>query len=232
MPNNDNSKIINHKSKILILMGPPGSGKGTQAKKLAIFLNYYHLSTGDLARAILADPQADPAEKKEAEKSRQGLLVGDWLIYRLAFREIEKNLQAGRGVILDGAIRNLAQAQKFGGFFTEKNFWPEVKVIWIDLPDDEARERLTKRRVCLSCNEIIPYLSETKYLKNCPKCGGELAVRPDDNPEVLKKRFSEQGALAQKPILDFFAGRGAILSVDGRPAIEKVFEEMKKSLGV
>lgn len=233
MPNNNNPKIINLKSKILILLGPPGSGKGTQAKKLAAFLNYYHLSTGDLVRAILVDPTADPEEKKETAKSRQGVLVGDWLIYRLTFREIEKNLEQGRGVILDGAIRNLTQAQEFAKFFTEKNFWPEVKVIWIALSDAEAWERLTKRRVCLSCQEIIPYLPETRDLKNCPKCKGELAIRPDDNPEALKKRFAEQGNAAQKPIIDFFRVKvGAnnhspvVIEVDGRPKIEEVFEEI------
>lgn len=235
MSNSNNSEIINLKSKILILMGPPGSGKGTQAKKLAAFLNYQHLSSGDLIRALLSDPAAEPLEKAEAEKSRQGVLAGDWLIYRLVFREIEKFLAAGQGVILDGAIRNLTQAQEFVKFFTEKNLLPAVQVVWVALSDDEAWERLTKRRVCGACGEIIPYSLETKVLAACPKCGGQLVIRPDDTPEVLRERFVAQGNAAQKPILDFFRQPTvgayshtpiAVTEVDGRADIETVFGEI------
>lgn len=217
-------------------MGPPGSGKGTQAKMLAEKFGYQHLSTGDLIRAILADPAADPEEKKEAEKSRVGQLAADWLIYRLTFREIEKNLSKGRGVILDGAIRNLAQAKEFGRFFEEKGLWDKVRVVWVALSDEEAWERLTKRRVCASCGEIIPYLPAAKDLKVCPKCGGKLAARSDDNPEALKKRFVEQGNVAQKPILDFFRanvganGRSPVIEIDGRPDIEMVFGEILEKI--
>lgn len=207
-------------------MGPPGSGKGTQAKLLAKHFGYQHISTGDLVRGLLINPAAPPEERKEAEKSRQGILVGDWLIYRLAFREIENNLTQGKGVILDGAIRTLVQAQEFARFFDEKKLWSKVKVIWVALSDEEAWERLAKRRVCSVCQEIIPYLPETKDIEVCPKCRGPLSVRPDDNPESLKKRFAEQGNAAQKPILDFFKERGKVAEVDGRPAIEEVFEEI------
>ncbi len=191
---------------IIIMMGSPGSGKGTQAKKLGEILGYTQLSTGDLLRAILADPAADPKEKAEAEKSRQGILAADWLIYRLIFCEIERNLSEGRGVILDGAIRNLAQAQEFGRFFEEKNLWEKVKVVWIALSGEEALARLLKRQ----------------------------EARPDDDPEIMKKRFVEQGNQAQKPILDFFRNKNVgaynntpvLVEVDGRPSIDVVAEEI------
>lgn len=177
-------------------MGPPGSGKGTQAKKLAFFLGFVHLSTGDLLRALLVDTIADSEEKIEAAKSKEGILVGDWLIYRLVFRAMEENLAAGRGVILDGAIRTLAQAQEFAKFFSEKKWWPLVKVIWIGLPESEVRERLTKRQ------------------------------RLDDNPEILKKRLESQNAAVQKPILNFFREKGVVIEIDGRPGIEEVFRDI------
>lgn len=210
-------------------MGPPGSGKGTQAKRLGAFLNFKHVSSGDLVRQMLAGDATDAEEKKEVEKSRQGLLVADWLIYKLVFKEIEKNLQAGQGVILDGVIRTLEQAEEFFKFFSEKKWLEEVKVVWISLSDAEAIERLTKRRVCVKCNEIVAYLLETKDLSVCPKCNGELAIRPDDNIETLTKRLEIQGTAAQQPILDFFRAKGVLVAeVDGRPAIDKVFENIKQ----
>lgn len=210
-------------------MGPPGSGKGTQAKRLGAFLNYKHISSGDLVRRMLASDAADAEEKKEVAKSRQGLLVADWLIYRLVFREIEKNLQIGQGVILDGVIRNLEQVKEFFKFFTEKKWLKEVKVIWISLSDKDAMERLTNRRVCVKCNEIAAYLPETKNLSACPKCNGELVIRQDDNVETLTKRLEIQGTVAQQPILEFFReNRVPVAEVDGRPAIEKVFENIKQ----
>ncbi len=210
-------------------MGPPGSGKGTQAKRLGAFLNFKHVSSGDLVRRLLAGTSTDPEEKKEVEKSRQGLLVADWLIYKLVFKEIEKNLQVGQGVILDGVIRNLEQAKDFLKFFIEKKWLEEVKVIWISLSDKDAMERLTKRRVCLKCSEIVAYLPETKDLSVCPKCGGELVIRQDDNVETLTKRLEIQGTAAQQPILEFFrASKVPVVEVDGRPAIDQVFENIKQ----
>ncbi|MBI5022978.1 MAG: nucleoside monophosphate kinase [Candidatus Magasanikbacteria bacterium] len=216
-------------NKILVFMGPPGSGKGTQAKRLGAFLNFKHISSGDLVRRILASDTVDQEEKKEVEKSRQGLLVADWLIYKLVFKEIEKNLQIGHGVILDGVIRNLEQAEDFFKFFTEKKWLKEVKIVWISLSDAEAMERLTKRRVCSKCNEIVAYSLETKDLSACLKCGGELIVRPDDNVETLTKRLKIQGTAAQQPILEFFRNSGVpVVEIDGRSAIEKVLEDIKQ----
>ena len=210
-------------------MGPPGSGKGTQAKCLGAFLNFKHISSGDLVRRLLADDSTDSEEKKEVEKSRRGLLVADWLIYKLVFKEIEKNIQIGSGVILDGVIRNLEQAKEFFKFFTEKKWLQEVKIIWIALSDAEAMERLTKRRMCSKCNEIVVYSLETKDLSACPKCGGELIIRPDDNVEILTKRLKIQGTAAQQPILEFFRENGVpVVKVDGRPVIEEVFEKIKQ----
>lgn len=210
-------------------MGPPGSGKGTQAKRLGAFLNFQHISSGDLVRRLLAGDTVDPEEKKEVEKSRQGILVADWLIYKLVFKEIEKKLLSGRGVILDGVIRNLEQAKEFFKFFTEKKWLEEVKIVWIALSDAEAVERLIKRRVCVKCNEIAAYSLETKDLSVCPKCGGELIIRPDDNVATLKKRLEIQGTAAQQPILEFFRNSGVpVVEVDGRSAIEKVLEDIKQ----
>ena len=94
-------------------MGVPGSGKGTQARKLVQKYNYGHISTGDLLRALDNDENADKQDKQKLADMKAGKLVADDLIYKLAFAEMDKYLDAGQGVILDGAIRNVEQAKKY-----------------------------------------------------------------------------------------------------------------------
>ncbi|MFA7654195.1 MAG: nucleoside monophosphate kinase [Candidatus Magasanikbacteria bacterium] len=216
--------------KIIIFLGAPGCGKGTQAKKLAAKFGYGHISTGDLLRALENDPQGESDDKQKLIEMKAGKLVSDSLIYKLAFREIEKYLAQGKGVVLDGAIRNLAQAQEYQKFFESKNLASEVTAVEIALTDEESFNRLTKRRVCSACGEIIPYLPTTKDLKACSKCGGDLKVRNDDDPEVIKKRIVEQGNTALKPILDYYDGLGVLQRVDGMGMIDDVEDEIVKLL--
>lgn len=216
--------------KIIILMGVPGSGKGTQAKKLAQKYNYGHISTGDLLRALDADPNGDPEDKKKLAEMKSGKLVSDELIYKLAFRAMDKYLDAGQGVVLDGAIRNVEQAKKYQEYFVNKNLADQVLVLEIKLSDETSFNRLTKRKICKSCGHIIPYSLENEKIFICSECGGELYVRSDDNPETARKRIAEQGNGAVGPILDFYRALGTLVSVDGEPSIDEVNEEVEKIL--
>ncbi|MFA6485949.1 MAG: nucleoside monophosphate kinase [Candidatus Magasanikbacteria bacterium] len=215
--------------KIIIFLGPPGSGKGTQAKKIAKKFDFGHISTGDLLRHLANDPHADPTDKQKLIEMKSGKLVSDDLIYKLAFREIEKYLSAGKGVVLDGAIRSVAQAKKYQEFFISKNLTDEVAVE-IALSDEEAFNRLTKRRVCAGCGEIIPYLPSTRSLTSCPKCGGELKVRKDDEPAVIKQRIVDQGNAALAPILKYYENLGMLKKVDGAAPIDEVEEKITHAL--
>lgn len=224
--------------KIIILMGVPGSGKGTQAKKIAQKHGYGHISTGDLLRALDVDPNGDPEDKKKLEEMRLGKLMPDELIYRLAFKEMDGYLDAGKGVVLDGAIRNVEQAKKYQEYFVNKNLQDEVVVLEIKLSDETSFNRLTKRKICKSCGHIIPYSPENDPATSsgqgkkttCEKCGGELYVRSDDNPETARKRIAEQGNGAIGQILDFYRTLGTLISVDGEPPIEDVEKEIEKKL--
>ena len=213
--------------KILIFIGPPGSGKGTQAKLLANKFQYKHISTGDLFRALATDSNASEKEKQALEDMKSGRLVSDWLVYNLAFREIQKNLVAGVGVVLDGAIRNLEQSQEFQKFFMENNWENEVQVIEVSLSDEDAFNRLTKRRICAKCGEIIPYLPATKDLLVCPKCSGELVFRQDDNEEIIKKRIEDQGNTSLYPILDYYKNLNILESIDGNQTIQFVEKQIE-----
>lgn len=212
--------------KILIFIGPPGSGKGTQAKLLAQKYGFKHISTGDLLRALSVNENATAEQKKALEEMKAGKLVPDWLIYELAFAAVKENLDNGKGVVLDGAIRNLEQAQKYQEFFAQNNWSEEALAVEVALSDEEAFNRLTKRRICKNCGEIIPYLPATKDLKACPKCGGELIYRQDDKVEIIEARIREQGNEALKPIVDFYQNLGILKVLDGNQTIEKVSDDI------
>ncbi len=216
--------------KIIILMGVPGSGKGTQAKKLVERHGYGHISTGDLLRALAVDENADPEDKQMLVDMKAGKLVADKLIYKLAFAEIEKYLSKDTGVVLDGAIRNVEQAKKYQEFFVENNLAEEVVVVEVSLSDETSFLRLSRRKVCSGCGDIIPYSKENESKKECEKCGGELVVREDDNEEVIRKRIEEQGNEKLQPILDFYRDLGILQSVDGEMSINEVDGEIIKIL--
>lgn len=191
--------------KVIILLGVPGSGKGTQAKKIAERYGFAHISTGELLRALSSDPAADPKDKRRLEAMKSGRLVPDSLIYTLMFREIDKYLAAGRGVVLDGAIRSVVQAEAFQKFFTEKGVAHEVIVIELALSDEAIRQRLEARIA-------------------------SGAARADDNPEVMADRIREQGNIALRPIAEYYDRLGVLHRVDGSQQVQTVAEEIYQLL--
>lgn len=209
-------------------MGPPGSGKGTQAKKIAIKYNYAHISSGDLLRALSLKSDLNQVETEALEQMKAGNLVSDSLIYKLVFDKIESELALGKGVVLDGAIRNLDQVKGFESFFKDKKLTGEVLVIEVELSDEESFNRLAARRVCSSCGEIIP--AKDSALTQCPKCGGNLVVRADDNSDIVKQRIEKQGNQAMAPIIDFYKNLGVLVTVDGSKTIEEVEQSIDKIL--
>ncbi|MBT4120843.1 MAG: AAA family ATPase [Candidatus Magasanikbacteria bacterium] len=216
--------------KIIILMGVPGSGKGTQARKLVEKYNYGQISTGDLLRALGSDKNADEQDKQKLADMKAGKLVSDDLIYKLAFAEMDKYLDSDRGIILDGAIRNLEQAKKYQEYFASKKLIEEVLAIEVALSDETSFNRLTKRKICPSCGFILPYSPDNEKKAKCPECDGELIVRSDDNPETAKQRIAEQGNNAIGPILDYYRDLEILQTVDGELSIDEVDEKISDIL--
>ncbi|MDP2692464.1 MAG: nucleoside monophosphate kinase [bacterium] len=188
--------------KVIILMGVPGSGKGTQAKILAEKFEYGHISTGDLLRKLADDPEADLGDKMMLEDMKEGKLVNDELIYKLAFSEMEKFFIENKGVILDGAIRTVEQAERYQRFFEEKGVDNNIMVVDVNISDEVSLKRLLHRK-------------ETS-----------MSIRTDDHLKIMKKRIEEQGNEAIKPILYFYESLGLLKRVNGERSIEDVNESI------
>jgi adenylate kinase len=215
---------------IIILLGIPGSGKGTEARLLKERYGYQHISTGDLLRALESDPNGDPADKAKLSDMKAGRLVDDSLIYKLAFAAISSTLNTGAGVVLDGAIRNVEQAKAYDNFFASIGKDKDVVVLTLELSDELARKRLLTRKVCRVCGHIMPYTKETEDLFVCPECQGELIIRKDDNEETIEKRLRDQGNTMLAPIVAYYHDRGILLTVDGSRAIDVVDVDVRAVL--
>ena len=216
--------------KIVILLGVPGSGKGTQARRLAERYVYVHVSTGDLLRALLSKTDPTPAEQEALAIMKEGGLVSDEFILDLTCREIQKHTTAGKGVVLDGAIRTPEQAKGYDAFFDTHSLSQEVIVIEMTLSDEIARNRLLKRKVCQKCGHIIPYAPDNESKTICDECGGQLVVRSDDNPETIEKRIRAQGNDMIRPIREYFQNKGVLIQVDGSRSIDEVDIEVQSIL--
>ena len=211
--------------RILIFLGIPGSGKGTQARLLAERYGYIHISTGDLLRQLAKDPDADPQDLAELQAMKEGKLESDQLVYKLVFSEIQKAYFLGKSIVIDGAIRSLEQAQTLQAFFETHGMVEEVEAIEFKIDDELSFLRLTRRTMCESCGDIRPYMPDIQE-GICEKCGGHIITRHDDNPEIIRARIEEQGTTAIEPILAYFRSKGELLTVDASRSVDEVDEEV------
>ncbi len=218
--------------KIVILLGVPGSGKGTQAKRLKELYGFSHISSGDLLRALDSDPSADPEQKQMLQDMKAGKLVSDQLVYDLVFAEIERHVQNKKNMVLDGTVRSVEQAKKFNEFFDEKGLSSFVQVIEFIMPDELSVLRLSKRKMCKNCGHIIPYSPENDVKTVCEKCGGPLVVRADDTPEIIAKRVREQGNAVVTPVREFYKQQGNYVAIDAVQNIDGMEKDLIQILGL
>jgi len=206
----------------LILFGAPGSGKGTQATLLADFLGVKRISLGDILREEVKKNSSLGQEVKNYME--RGVLVPDELVSRV----IEESVK-NENFLLDGYPRNLDQAKKLEEILTKKNRDID-KVIYLDIDQQTIVDRLSKRRVCKSCGASYHLISlPSKKEGICDKCGSQLIQRKDDDPQVIKKRWSVFIDEANK-ILDFYKDKNKLTKVNGQGDIQEIFERIKKEL--
>jgi adenylate kinase len=213
------------KELIIILLGPPGSGKGTQAKRLCDEYDITHISTGD----ILRDNVRRGTELGLMAKGymNAGLLAPDDLVLDLLFDEVNRrNNTNPKGFLLDGFPRTINQAN----MLEERLKNRKPKVVDLTVPDDEIVKRIAGRLTCKSCSNMQHKIySPPKEQGKCDKCGGELYQRPDDKEDVVKKRlevYHEQTA----PLVEFYQSRGLLKKVDGTLSPDEVYAAIKKAI--
>ncbi len=206
----------------VILFGSPGSGKGTQATLLADFLGIRKISLGDILREEVKKNSSLGQEVKSYME--RGALVPDELVSRV----IEENVD-GSGFLLDGYPRNLDQAKRLEEILTKKKSDID-RVVYLDIDEQTIVDRLSKRRVCKSCGANYHLVNlPSKKEGVCDRCGSQLTQRKDDDPQVIKKRWSVFTDEANK-ILEFYQDKNKLVKVDGRGDIKEIFERIKQEL--
>ncbi|MCK6448107.1 MAG: adenylate kinase [Planctomycetes bacterium] len=209
-------------TQVLILLGAPGAGKGTQAARLCAARSLAHISTGDLFRENLK--KETPLGKRAKGFMDAGQLVPDDLVLEMLFDRVAKP-DCQRGYLLDGFPRTIPQAEAL-----EKRLGKPARVTVLSLvvPEQVLIDRLTGRRTCKACNHIQHMLfSPPKVAGRCDKCGGELVQRSDDSLEVVKKRLDVYRAQTQ-PLEGFYSSRKLLLEIDGNRPEEQVFRDLER----
>jgi adenylate kinase len=212
----------------LILLGPPGAGKGTQAELLVERFNILHISTGDIFRAAIKEGTPLGTEAKRFMDS--GQLVPDEVVIGIVKeRLLKKDCQ--NGFLLDGFPRTVPQADSLDSFLQSHGKKIDA-VINIEVESAVLLKRLTGRRVCRNCASV--YHVETKKPKVtgiCDHCGGEVYQRDDDAPATVSKRL-EVYAAQTEPLINYYRQKAILHSFDGKELIQAVFEKICQSLGV
>lgn len=206
----------------IVLMGPPGCGKGTQGKKLTERYGTPQLATGDMLRAAVHDGTPVGFEAKGYMEA--GRLVPDEVIIGIMRERMAKGDCAG-GYILDGFPRTIAQAEALGHLVDESGE-KLLGAINLDVPDEEVVRRIAGRRQCRKCGENYHVMFKKPAKEGvCDLCGGELYQRADDNEETVRQRL-ETYKKQTEPLLSYYEGLGLLMNVSGMGGIDDIFERI------
>ncbi len=208
----------------IVLLGAPGSGKGTEARILSEKLSIPHISTGDILRQAIAEKT--PLGRKAKSYVEGGGLVPDEVMVGLVEERLRKD-DASKGFILDGFPRTLAQAETLQGTLEELGSSLDL-VLHLDAPVEVLVERLAGRRVCRKCQALFHVRNMPPKKEGiCDNCGGELYQRPDDGEKVVRNRLKIYGSTVEE-LLDYYREIGLLHMVRSDEGPEKTFEGIWK----
>jgi adenylate kinase len=212
----------------LVLLGAPGAGKGTQAKKLIEKYGIPQISTGDLLRAAVA---AGSQLGKEAKSFMdKGELVPDRVVLGMVEERLKQD-DCKKGYILDGFPRNTVQAEALDRMLGALGM-PLTAALSVDVPFEDLMRRLTGRRTCKACGQMYNvYFNAPAKEGTCDKCGGALFQRDDDKEETIKKRLEVYNAQTA-PLIDYYGKKGILSAVNGTGNIDDIFKTVCTSLGL
>ena len=211
----------------IIMLGAPGAGKGTQAKKIADRYGIPHISTGDIFRANIKNDTE--LGKKAKSYMDAGNLVPDSLTLELVMDRIHQ-ADCQNGYVFDGFPRTIPQAEALEEALAADGQSVDF-AIDIEVPDENIVTRMSGRRACLSCGATFhTVFAPSKAEGVCDRCGGELTIRDDDRPETVNKRLGVYHQQTQ-PLIDFYQDKGCLAQVDGTKDVEEVFQDICELLG-
>jgi adenylate kinase len=212
----------------IVLLGPPASGKGTQAARLREDLGLPHVASGDLFRENLAN-ETDLGMKAKDYMDR-GELVPDDITIAMVMDRLSRP-DCADGAILDGFPRTIAQAKALDEALNEQGY--EVSdALYIAVPDDVLVDRVSGRRICRECGESYHItFNPPEEPGICDKDGGELYQRDDDKPETVRKRLKVYWE-ETSPLIDYYRGQGVLTEIDGDQPIDAVTKDLREALGV
>jgi len=210
----------------IVMLGAPGAGKGTQAKKIADAYGIPHISTGDIFRANIK--AGTPLGKKAKEYMDKGGLVPDEVTIGMLLDRIHE-ADCEKGYVLDGFPRTIPQAESLTKALAAEGSRIDAAVD-IEVPDENIVNRMGGRRACLSCGSTYHIVfAAPKQEGICDRCGSPLVLRDDDKPETVLKRLAVYHEQTQ-PLIDYYGSAGVLKEVDGTQAMEKVFADIKAVL--
>ncbi len=206
----------------LVLLGAPGAGKGTQAKKLTAKYTIPQISTGDILRKAVAD--RTPLGKEAKSYMDKGELVPDSVVIGLVKERIVRD-DCKNGYILDGFPRNTSQAEVLDKVLADMNAPLDI-ALSVDVKKNDLMKRLTGRRTCKGCQQMYNvHFSPPKKEGICDKCGGELYQRADDKEDTIKNRLDIYEK-STAPLIDYYGKKSILKSVKGNGSIEDIFNSI------
>lgn len=211
----------------IVMLGAPGAGKGTQAKRIAAKFSIPHISTGDIFRANIKNNT--PLGAKAKSYMDKGELVPDELVIELIMDRFAQD-DCVNGYVLDGFPRTIPQAEELDKALKSVNDNLDY-AIDVEVPDDNIINRMSGRRACVNCGATYHVVHNPPKVENeCDTCNGELILRDDDKPETVKNRLDVYHTQTE-PLLKYYTEKGILYTVDGTQDMDTVFDSICKIVG-